>query len=71
MRNKHHTTPITDAIIKALIAQGVDDALAGYEATKNSNGDDSHESKSVRRTERAAHKCTYSDFLKCQPLNFN
>ncbi|GJX47527.1 hypothetical protein Tco_0272717 [Tanacetum coccineum] len=23
-----------------------------------------------RRTERAACECTYSDFLKCQPLNF-
>ncbi|GJV57235.1 hypothetical protein Tco_1458240 [Tanacetum coccineum] len=38
----HHT--ITDATIKALIAQGVADALAGHEATKNSgNGDNSHE----------------------------
>ncbi|GJW65948.1 putative reverse transcriptase domain-containing protein [Tanacetum coccineum] len=24
----------------------------------------------VRRTERIAHECTYTDFLKCQPLNF-
>nr|GEY48661.1 putative reverse transcriptase domain-containing protein [Tanacetum cinerariifolium] len=24
----------------------------------------------VRRTERAAHECTYTDFLKCQPLPF-
>ncbi|GJU83465.1 putative reverse transcriptase domain-containing protein [Tanacetum coccineum] len=24
----------------------------------------------VRRTERTAHECTYSDFLTCQPLNF-
>ncbi|GJR34933.1 hypothetical protein Tco_1210617 [Tanacetum coccineum] len=24
-----------------------------------------------RRTERVARECTYSDFLKCQPLNFN
>ncbi|GJU12543.1 hypothetical protein Tco_1134939 [Tanacetum coccineum] len=34
------------------------------------NGDDSHDSGSGRRTERAACECTYSDFLKCQPLNF-
>ncbi|GJZ44716.1 putative reverse transcriptase domain-containing protein [Tanacetum coccineum] len=34
------------------------------------NGDDSHESGSGRRIERAASECTYSDFLKCQPLNF-
>ncbi|GJW62767.1 hypothetical protein Tco_0112102 [Tanacetum coccineum] len=24
----------------------------------------------VRRTERTARECTYTDFLKCQPLNF-
>ncbi|GJU69346.1 putative reverse transcriptase domain-containing protein [Tanacetum coccineum] len=24
----------------------------------------------VRRTERAARECTYTDFIKCQPLNF-
>nr|GEY02517.1 putative reverse transcriptase domain-containing protein [Tanacetum cinerariifolium] len=34
------------------------------------NGDDSHNSRTgSRRTERAARECTYSDFLKCQPLN--
>ncbi|GJS29210.1 hypothetical protein Tco_0489830 [Tanacetum coccineum] len=65
------TIAMTDAAIKALIAQGVADALAKYEAHRSSgNGDDSHESGSGRRTERAARECTYSDFLKCQPLNF-
>nr|GEU34815.1 putative reverse transcriptase domain-containing protein [Tanacetum cinerariifolium] len=35
------------------------------------NVDDSHDSGTgSRRTERAARECTYSDFLKCQPLNF-
>ncbi|GJX57629.1 reverse transcriptase domain-containing protein [Tanacetum coccineum] len=54
------TTPMTDAAIKALIAQGVADALAKYEAHRSSiNGDDSHESRSGRRTERAARdNCT-------------
>ncbi|GKB76830.1 putative reverse transcriptase domain-containing protein [Tanacetum coccineum] len=62
---------MTDAAIKALIAQGVADALAEYEAHRSSgNGDDSHDSGSGRRTERATRKCTYSDFLKCQPFNF-
>ncbi|GKD30702.1 hypothetical protein Tco_1241480 [Tanacetum coccineum] len=47
------------------------DALAEYEAHRSSgDGDDSHESRSGRRTERDAHECTYSDFLKRQPLNF-
>ncbi|GJY35458.1 putative reverse transcriptase domain-containing protein [Tanacetum coccineum] len=49
------TTPITDASIKALIAQGVATALAEYEANRDSgNGNDSHDSVSGRRTERAA-----------------
>ncbi|GJZ98377.1 hypothetical protein Tco_0670830 [Tanacetum coccineum] len=65
------TTPMTDAQIKALIAQGVATALAEYVAHRSSrNGDDSHESGNGRRTERAARECTYSDFLKFQPLNF-
>nr|GEY68317.1 hypothetical protein [Tanacetum cinerariifolium] len=65
------TTPMTDAVIKALIAQGVVDALSEYEAHKSSgNSDDSPKSRSGRRTERAARECTYNDFLKCQPLNF-
>ncbi|GJU53398.1 hypothetical protein Tco_1227112 [Tanacetum coccineum] len=52
-------------------SQGVATALSEYEAHRSSgNGDDSHESRSGRRTERATHECTYSDFLKYQPLNF-
>ncbi|GJY63982.1 putative reverse transcriptase domain-containing protein, partial [Tanacetum coccineum] len=54
MALKKTTIPMTDAAIKQLIAQIVADALAEYEATKNSgNGDDSHDSGSDRRTERA------------------
>ncbi|GJS10017.1 hypothetical protein Tco_0366813 [Tanacetum coccineum] len=65
------TIPMTDAAIKALIAQGVADALDKYEAHRSSgNGYDIHESGSGRRKERDARECTYSDFLKCQPLNF-
>ncbi|GJU42561.1 putative reverse transcriptase domain-containing protein [Tanacetum coccineum] len=45
MPPKRTTTPMTDATIKQLIAQGVDDALAEHEANKNSrNGDESHDS---------------------------
>ncbi|GJW49236.1 putative reverse transcriptase domain-containing protein [Tanacetum coccineum] len=58
---------MTDAAIKALIAQGVANALAEYEAHRSSgNGDNSHESGSGRRIERAARECTYTDFLKCE-----
>ncbi|GJT17067.1 putative reverse transcriptase domain-containing protein [Tanacetum coccineum] len=43
-------TPMTGATIKELIAQGVADALAEYEANKISrNNDDSHDSGSGRR----------------------
>ncbi|GKD46517.1 hypothetical protein Tco_1271162 [Tanacetum coccineum] len=71
MAPKKTTTPMTDSAIKGLIAQGVANALAEYEATRNSrNEDDNHDSGTSRRTERATRECTYSDFLKCQPLNF-
>ncbi|GJR19314.1 putative reverse transcriptase domain-containing protein [Tanacetum coccineum] len=53
MASKKTTTPMTDAAIKQLIAQGIADALAKYEATRNSgNGDDSYDLGSCRRTER-------------------
>ncbi|GKB90120.1 hypothetical protein Tco_0962392 [Tanacetum coccineum] len=71
MPPKKTTTPMTYATIKQLIAQGVADALAEYEETRNSgNGNDSHDSGSGRRKERATRECTYSDFLKCEPLKF-
>ncbi|GJT52691.1 putative reverse transcriptase domain-containing protein [Tanacetum coccineum] len=64
--------PIGDATIKVMIAQDVTDALAEYEANKGSgNGHDSHDSGSGgRRQVPTTRECTYSDFLKCQPLNF-
>ncbi|GJX85447.1 putative reverse transcriptase domain-containing protein, partial [Tanacetum coccineum] len=65
-------TPMSDAAIKALIAQGVADALADYEANRGSgNGHDSHGSGSGSgRTSNTTRVCTYKDFLNCQPLNF-
>nr|GFA18115.1 hypothetical protein [Tanacetum cinerariifolium] len=54
-----------------MIDQGVTAALAARDALRSTNGDDSHNSEtSVRRTERATRECTYTDFLKCQPLPF-
>ncbi|GJX23319.1 hypothetical protein Tco_0227764 [Tanacetum coccineum] len=71
MPPKRTTTPMSNVIIKALVAQSVADALAEHEANRSRNGDDNHDSGTYsRRTERAARECTYSDFLKCQPLNF-
>nr|GFC28917.1 hypothetical protein [Tanacetum cinerariifolium] len=54
-----------------MIDQGVTAALAARDTLRSTNGDDSHNSGTgVRRTERAARECTYTDFLKCQPLPF-
>ncbi|GKE80491.1 hypothetical protein Tco_1550491 [Tanacetum coccineum] len=65
------TTSVTNAQLKEMIDQGVTDALAARDADRNTNGDDSHNSRTgVRRTKRVARECTYSDFMKCQPLNF-
>ncbi|GJU75594.1 putative reverse transcriptase domain-containing protein [Tanacetum coccineum] len=67
------TTPMTDVAIRALIAQGVDDALAGQEIQRNTNlnGDGSQGSGSgITRLVRPTRECTYSDFLKYQSLNF-
>ncbi|GKA10347.1 hypothetical protein Tco_0689780 [Tanacetum coccineum] len=65
------TTPMTDAQLKALISQGVVDALAERDANRSRNDDDSHDAGSDRRRRMlVARECTYSDFLKCQPLNF-
>ncbi|GKC44652.1 putative reverse transcriptase domain-containing protein, partial [Tanacetum coccineum] len=55
----------------ALIDQGVTAALAARDANRSTNDDASHNSGTcVRRTKRAARECTYTDFIKCQPLNF-
>ncbi|GJX57105.1 reverse transcriptase domain-containing protein [Tanacetum coccineum] len=65
------TTSVTNEQLRALINQGVADALAARDADRSMNGDDSHNSGTgVRRTERVARECTYQDFMKCQPLFF-
>ncbi|GJS66404.1 hypothetical protein Tco_0680968 [Tanacetum coccineum] len=43
-RTSTPTTPMTDAQIKALIDQGVADALAEHDAERSKNDDDSHDS---------------------------
>nr|GEU65456.1 reverse transcriptase domain-containing protein [Tanacetum cinerariifolium] len=65
------TTPMTDAQIKELIARGVIDALAKRNEDRSMNGDDNHDSwGDGRRQMHDARECTYTDFLKCQPMNF-
>ncbi|GKE35384.1 hypothetical protein Tco_1454706, partial [Tanacetum coccineum] len=71
MPPKKTTTPMSDATIKELVARSVADALAKHKANRSKNGDDSYDSGSGgRRQVPTARECTYSDFLKCQPLNF-
>nr|GFA50222.1 hypothetical protein [Tanacetum cinerariifolium] len=66
-----NATSVANAQLQAMINQGVTVALAARDALRSMNGDDSHNSETgVRRTERATHECTYTDFLKCQPLPF-
>nr|GEX31329.1 hypothetical protein [Tanacetum cinerariifolium] len=70
-QERTNTTLVTNAQLQAMIDQGVTTALAARDALRSTNGDDSHNSgTSVRRTERATRECTYTDFLKCQPLHF-
>ncbi|GJW95851.1 putative reverse transcriptase domain-containing protein [Tanacetum coccineum] len=41
------------------------------DADRSRNGDDSHDSgTSGRRQSSTVRECTYTDFLKCQPMNF-
>nr|GFB05748.1 hypothetical protein [Tanacetum cinerariifolium] len=66
-----NATTITNAQLQTMINQGVTAALAARDALRSTNGDDSHNSRTgVRWTEGAARECTYTDFLKCQPLPF-
>nr|GFC12146.1 hypothetical protein [Tanacetum cinerariifolium] len=66
-----NATTVNNAQLQTMIEQGVTVALAANDALRSTNGDDSHNSRTgVRRTERAARECTYTDFLKCQPLPF-
>nr|GFA07960.1 hypothetical protein [Tanacetum cinerariifolium] len=66
-----NATSVTNAQLQAMIDQGVTAALAAHDALRSTNGDDNHNSGTgVRRTERATRECTYTDFLKCQPLPF-
>ncbi|GKA60224.1 hypothetical protein Tco_0759631, partial [Tanacetum coccineum] len=67
------TTLMTDAAIRVLISRVVADALAEQEIQRNNNLNDDGSQGSgsgIARPVRPTRECTYSDFLKCQPLNF-
>nr|GFD06338.1 hypothetical protein [Tanacetum cinerariifolium] len=63
------TTSVTNAQLQAMINKGVNAALAARDAIRN--GDDSHTSGTgTRRPVQAARECSYSEFIKCKPLDF-
>ncbi|GJR55576.1 putative reverse transcriptase domain-containing protein [Tanacetum coccineum] len=65
------STPVTDAQLRTLIERGVAAVLAERDADRSRNGDDSHDSGTGgRRQASTIRECTYTDFLKCQPMNF-
>ncbi|GJT88099.1 hypothetical protein Tco_1069816 [Tanacetum coccineum] len=65
------TIPMTDDQLKAPIDQGVANALATRNANRNGNCDASQGSGSgIARPVRPTRECTYTDFLKYQPINF-
>nr|GEY65822.1 hypothetical protein [Tanacetum cinerariifolium] len=65
------TTPVTNAQLKKLIDQGVANTLTARDADRSRNGDDYHNSGTgSRKAKRTTRECTYTDFLKCQPMNF-
>ncbi|GJX48088.1 putative reverse transcriptase domain-containing protein [Tanacetum coccineum] len=65
------STPVTDAQLRTLIKRGVAAVLAERDVDRSRNSDDSHDSRTGgRRQTSIVHECTYTDFLKCQPMNF-
>ncbi|GKD39839.1 hypothetical protein Tco_1260046, partial [Tanacetum coccineum] len=63
------TTTVTDAQLKALIDQGVANALAARDTDRIRNGEDNHDSGTgVRRQAPPSRECTYPNFMKCTPL---
>nr|GEX38264.1 hypothetical protein [Tanacetum cinerariifolium] len=65
------TTLVTNAQLKALIEQGIDDAFIVRDAVRSRNGDDNHDSRmGVKRQAPVARECTSPYFMKCKPLYF-
>ncbi|GKD91735.1 putative reverse transcriptase domain-containing protein, partial [Tanacetum coccineum] len=65
------STSVTDAQLKALIERGITALLVERDVDRSRNGDDNHDSGTGgKRQVSNARECTYTDFLKCQPMNF-
>ncbi|GJX65853.1 hypothetical protein Tco_0300196, partial [Tanacetum coccineum] len=66
--NATPTTTVTEAQLQALIDQGVAAAMAEAEASRVRNGYNSN--GSGPRPAQTTRECSYSEFLKCKPLDF-
>nr|GEU59661.1 hypothetical protein [Tanacetum cinerariifolium] len=65
------TTTITNAQLQANIDRGVAAVFTERDADRSRDGDNSHGSGTgERRQVPTQRECTYTDFLKCQPMNF-
>nr|GEY06358.1 hypothetical protein [Tanacetum cinerariifolium] len=65
------TTTITNTQLQALIDRGIAAALAERDADRSRNGDNNNDSgMGGRRQMNTLRECTYTDFLKCQPMSF-
>ncbi|GJW19021.1 putative reverse transcriptase domain-containing protein [Tanacetum coccineum] len=63
------STPVTDAQLRELI--GVTAVLVERDTDRSRNGNDRHDSGTGRRRQASTVcECTYTDLLKCQPMNF-
>ncbi|GJX50321.1 hypothetical protein Tco_0277166 [Tanacetum coccineum] len=58
------TTPMTDAQLKALIDQGIVDALAARDVDRNRNGEDSHDSRMGTVGHDVAYAMTWTNLKK-------
>nr|GEW52664.1 hypothetical protein [Tanacetum cinerariifolium] len=65
------TTTITNAQLQALIDRDVAAALTERDADRSRNGDNNNDSGTGgRRQITTLRECSYTDFLKCQPMSF-
>ncbi|GKB28523.1 putative reverse transcriptase domain-containing protein [Tanacetum coccineum] len=65
-------TPLTQAIIRRMIKENVDAAIAAERARHANAGNDARESGPVRGQDavHAVHECTFAGFMKCNPTTY-
>nr|GEV17001.1 putative reverse transcriptase domain-containing protein [Tanacetum cinerariifolium] len=65
------TTTITNAQLQALIDRSIAAAIAERDANRSRNGDNINDLGTGERKQMTTpRECSYTDFLKCQPMSF-